>query len=181
MTNPQTTISVTDFASLINSNSNVTIVDVRTKAEIDNEFLEGCLNVPLQDITAATFESAVAHCDTADTIYLLCGSGLRAQKATEQLQGTIANPLVVVSGGIQAMKQAGISLKKGRGNVISLERQVRITAGSLVVLGVILGSLVTPGLYGLSAFVGIGLIFSGVTDTCGMGMIMARMPWNRSA
>ena len=62
---------------------------------------------------------------------------------------------------------------------IWLERQVRIAAGSLVVLGALLGWLVHPAFVGLSAFVGAGLVFAGVTDTCGMGMVLARMPWNR--
>jgi hypothetical protein len=62
---------------------------------------------------------------------------------------------------------------------ISLERQLPITAGSLVLLGIALGALVHPVFYGLSAFVGAGLVFAGVTDTCGMGLLLARMPWNR--
>jgi hypothetical protein len=62
---------------------------------------------------------------------------------------------------------------------MSLERQVRIAAGSLVLLGVALGAFVSQWLYGLSAFVGAGLVFAGLTDTCGMGMLLARMPWNR--
>jgi hypothetical protein len=63
--------------------------------------------------------------------------------------------------------------------VVSLERQVRIAAGSLVLLGVGLGWYVHPGFFGLAAFVGAGLVFAGVTDTCGMGMLLARMPWNQ--
>ncbi len=181
MTKRHKHISATDFADLAEQNDKLTIIDVRTEAEVDNEYFEGCLNLPLQNITAATIESKMANCGDSDTIYLLCGSGIRAQKAAEQLESVIPNPLVIVSGGISAMKQAGIGLKKGHGSVISLERQVRIVAGSLVVLGVVLGSLVTPGFYGLSAFVGAGLVFAGVTDTCGMGMIMSHMPWNRKA
>ena len=68
---------------------------------------------------------------------------------------------------------------RGR-KAISLERQVRIAAGSLVVLGTALGAFVHPGFLALSAFVGAGLVFAGVTDTCGMGMMLARMPWNRA-
>jgi hypothetical protein len=64
---------------------------------------------------------------------------------------------------------------------MSLERQVRITAGSLVLVGVVLGWLVHPYFIGLSAFIGAGLVFAGVTDTCGMGMLLARMPWNTRA
>jgi predicted branched-subunit amino acid permease len=62
--------------------------------------------------------------------------------------------------------------------VISLERQVRIVAGSLVLIGAVLGWLVHPGFYGLAAFVGAGLVFAGITDFCGMGLLLARLPWN---
>jgi len=62
---------------------------------------------------------------------------------------------------------------------ISLERQVRIAAGSLVLLGAVLSLLVHPYFIGLAAFVGAGLVFAGVTDTCGMAMCLARMPWNQ--
>jgi Flp pilus assembly protein TadB len=116
--------------------------------------------------------------DSSQPVYLLCASGQRAAKASEQLQGDLDNQLVIVEGGMNALKELGIDLAKGSGNIISLERQVRIAAGSLVVLGVILGFAVNPGFYGLSAFVGAGLVFAGVTDSCGMGMVLARMPWN---
>ena len=85
---------------------------------------------------------------------------------------------MIVEGGIGALDNAGASLQKGQGTIMSLERQVRIAAGSLVVIGVALGTLVNPWFYGLSGFVGAGLVFAGVTDTCGMGMMLARMPWN---
>jgi hypothetical protein len=63
---------------------------------------------------------------------------------------------------------------------ISLERQVRIAAGSIVLIGTLMGAFVHPAFLGLSAFVGAGLVFAGITDTCGMGMLLARMPWNQS-
>jgi hypothetical protein len=63
--------------------------------------------------------------------------------------------------------------------VISLERQVRIAAGALVLIGAALGAFVSPYWIGLSAFVGAGLVVAGITDTCGMGMLLARMPWNQ--
>jgi rhodanese-related sulfurtransferase len=87
--------------------------------------------------------------------------------------------VVNVEGGTVACAAAGLPVVRGR-KAVSLERQVRIAAGLLVVLGVALGWLVHPALVGLSAFVGAGLVFAGVTDTCGMGMLLARMPWNRS-
>ena len=86
---------------------------------------------------------------------------------------------VNVEGGTLAWEQAGLPVVRGK-KAMSLERQVRIAAGSLVVLGTALGAFVHPGFLGLSAFVGAGLVFAGVTDTCGMGMVLARMPWNRA-
>jgi hypothetical protein len=83
-----------------------------------------------------------------------------------------------VEGGIQAWQANGLSVTRGHSRVIPLERQVRIGAGLLVLLGIALGALVHPACYAISAFVGAGLVFAGVTDWCGMAMILAKMPWN---
>ena len=85
----------------------------------------------------------------------------------------------VVEGGTQAWVAAGLPVVKGKKNSISIERQVRIGAGSLVLIGVILGVFVNPVFLALPAFVGAGLIFAGITDWCGMGLLLARAPWNR--
>ena len=86
--------------------------------------------------------------------------------------------VVNIEGGTMACVEAGLPVVRGK-KAISLERQVRIAAGSLVLLGAAL-SFVHPAFIGLSAFVGAGLVFAGITDTCGMGLILARMPWNQS-
>jgi Protein of unknown function (DUF2892) len=86
--------------------------------------------------------------------------------------------VVNVEGGMLACIEAGLQVVRGK-KAISLERQVRIAAGLLVVLGSLLGWFVHPAFIGLSAFVGAGLLFAGITDTCGMGMLLARMPWNQ--
>jgi rhodanese-related sulfurtransferase len=86
--------------------------------------------------------------------------------------------VINVEGGTRAWDQAGLPVVRGK-KTISLERQVRIAAGSLVLLGAALGYFINPLFIGLSAFVGAGLIFAGVTDTCGMGMMLAKMPWNQ--
>jgi hypothetical protein len=77
-----------------------------------------------------------------------------------------------------ACVEVGLPVVRGK-KTISLERQVRIAAGLLVLIGSLLGWLVHPVFIGLSAFVGAGLVFAGVTDTCGMGLMLARMPWNQ--
>ena len=83
-----------------------------------------------------------------------------------------------MEGGTLAWGDAGLPLERGRISMISLERQVRIAAGSLVLIGLILGYFVTPWFIALSAFVGAGLVFAGITDYCGMGLLLAKLPWN---
>jgi rhodanese-related sulfurtransferase len=112
-------------------------------------------------------------------ICVLCEKGGRAAIAAEHLLKAGCQEIHVVEGGTQGWVAAGlpvVSLGKG---IISIERQVRIGAGSLVLLGIILGFLIHPGFFALSGFVGAGLVFAGITDWCGMGLLLARAPWNR--
>ncbi len=106
---------------------------------------------------------------------------LKFTKKTAQkvLQKQHVGGLCVVEGGLAAYIEAGGETLKGSAH-ISLERQVRITAGSLVLLGVLLSIFVHRGFLILSGFVGAGLIFAGISDLCGMGILLAKMPWNRS-
>ena len=99
--------------------------------------------------------------------------------AADQLKGQINSELYIIEGGMNAVKQSQIPILQTRKQVMSLERQVRIAAGVLVLTGVVLGTWVNPLAYGLSGFVGAGLMFAGITDTCLMGMLIARMPWNK--
>src|SRR5271157_3127554 len=104
--------------------------------------------------------------------------GLRRTHLRKCLQLNRYHNVVNVEGGTLEWERAGLPVVRGK-KTVSLERQVRIAAGSLVVLGTGLGAFVHPGFLALSAFVGAGLVFAGITDTCGMGMLLARMPWNR--
>lgn len=85
----------------------------------------------------------------------------------------------MIDGGTQACVACGLPTEQAQSNVIGIQRQVQISAGSLVLLGVILGTWLHPGWYGLSAFVGAGLTFAGLSNTCAMALLLARMPWNR--
>jgi rhodanese-related sulfurtransferase len=87
----------------------------------------------------------------------------------------------ILEGGIDAWKKAGLPVALDRKAPLPTMRQVQIVAGSLVALGTVLGATVAPAFYALSAFVGIGLVFAGVTGICGMERILALMPWNRPA
>lgn len=157
------------------------MLDVRTPAEYHTLHVEGAVSCPLSDIDVATLYGDLKRrgFGANDTLYLLCQGGKRAQMAAEKLAGESQLNIVVVEGGTQACLPLGVPVREGEKKVISLERQVRIAAGFLVFTGVVLGTLVAAPWYALSGFVGAGLMFAGITDTCMMGMLLARMPWNR--
>ncbi|NVK41627.1 MAG: rhodanese-like domain-containing protein [Oceanospirillaceae bacterium] len=153
-----------------------TVVDVRSGAEYRSERLPNTVHIPLQELPDAG--NRLEPVTPGDTLYLLCQSGKRAASAAQALSQQQHCELVVIEGGLNALKQQGVKLERSKAG-LSLERQVRIAAGALVLLGVLLGSLVHPAGFALSAFVGAGLMFAGITDWCGMALLLARMPWNR--
>lgn len=171
-----TTISPQQLAELC-KNGKIELIDVRTPVEFREVHVELARNVPLDrlDPTAIVQER---NGNKDEPLYLICRSGGRGRQACEKFLAAGFTNIINVEGGTQACVEAGLPVIRGK-KAISLERQVRIAAGSLVLLGVLLGWLVHPALYGLSAFVGAGLVFAGITDTCGMGMLLARMPWNQ--
>ena len=152
----------------------VQIIDVRTPVEFRQVHAVGAKNVPLDQLDA---DAAANSADSSKPIYVICRSGNRSAKACQKLVSTGCDHVVNVDGGMIAWEQAGLPVVRGR-KAVSLERQVRIVAGFLVLLGVMLGFL-HPAFYLLSAFVGAGLMFAGITDTCGMAMLLAKMPWNK--
>jgi rhodanese-related sulfurtransferase len=171
-----TTISPRQLADLCQS-GHVEIIDVRTPAEYRELHAEYARNVPLDRLDpAALMQSRNGSRD--GPLYLICRSGSRGRQACEKFLAAGFTNVVNVEGGTLAWAECGLAVVRGK-KAISLERQVRIAAGSLVLLGALLGWLVHPALVGLSAFVGAGLVFAGVTDTCGMGLLLARMPWNQ--
>jgi rhodanese-related sulfurtransferase len=154
----------------------VELIDVRTPVEFAEVHAQYARNVPLDALQPAELIRDRGPADPP--LYVICRSGSRAKQACEKFQAAGFASVVNVEGGTLAWIEAGLPVLRGK-KMISLERQVRIAAGFLVVLGVVLGWLVHPAFVGLPAFVGAGLIFAGVTDTCGMGLLLARMPWNR--
>lgn len=150
-------------------------VDVRTPMEHRGVHAEG---VMLRSLDVLDPEDIRRLRGDDRPIFLFCKSGGRATKAAEQLTKAGISGCCVVEGGTDAWIAAGLPVVRGKAGM-SLERQVRIAAGSLVLLGVISGYFFHPAGYALSAFVGAGLIFAGITDYCGMGLLLARMPWNR--
>lgn len=172
------TISPRQLFERQTKDSNVRLLDVRTPAEHAEVHVPGVHCMPLDRLDPARLASTDGFSKDAP-IYLLCKGGGRATQAAEKLEKAGFTQCCVVEGGTQAWADAGLPVNRGGGKIMSLERQVRIAAGTLVLTGVILGTWVHPGFYGLSAFVGAGLVFAGITDWCGMGLLLGRMPWNQ--
>jgi rhodanese-related sulfurtransferase len=137
----------------IASGKRVSLIDVRTPAEHGEVHIEGSHLMPLDRLDAGAVRSAASG---AERCVLVCRSGKRAEQAYQKLQAAGCENMEVLDGGVIAWESAGLPVVRGA-KAISLERQVRIAAGMLVLLGVILGAWVHPAFYGLSAFVGAGL------------------------
>jgi rhodanese-related sulfurtransferase len=166
--------SVTGSFKRRSQSIDVVFIDVRTSAEFRSIHAEGAVNLPMQTLELGEITFA-----KEDEIHVICQSGGRSMKVCQKLETAGFTNVVNVEGGTSAWHEAGLPVVEGK-KVMSLERQVRIAAGSLVVIGAVVGQFLHPAGFGLSAFVGAGLVFAGVTDTCGMGMMIARMPWNRA-
>jgi rhodanese-related sulfurtransferase len=150
------------------------LLDVRLPAEFEEIHIPGSVLHPLSDLDPAAVRKLA---EGKKSCVVVCRSGNRARQAAAKLESAGVPNLAILDGGVLAWESAGLEVKRGR-KTISLERQVRIGAGSMVLAGVVLGFLVNPAFFFLSGFVGCGLIFAGVTDWCGMGLLLARMPWN---
>jgi rhodanese-related sulfurtransferase len=159
---------------LSQNKSSALLLDVRTPAEFEEVHIEGAILKPLHELNP---EEIKTLSEGKSACYIICRSGGRARQAAETLAQNGLTALKVLDGGVSGWEKAGFPVARGK-KTISLERQVRIAAGALVVTGSALGYFVNPAWIGLSAFIGAGLVFAGVTDTCGMAMVLARMPWN---
>ena len=168
-------VSVHEVNELLDSGGECQVIDVREFSEFNSERIADAQLMPLSN-----FEKHAEEIDHSKPVYLMCRSGNRAKQAAERLMKKGFTDIHVVEGGMAAWAGADLPIVKGESKVWSLERQVRFAAGVFVLTGVLLGSLVTPYLYLLSAFIGAGLAFSAATDTCAMGMMLARMPWNKA-
>lgn len=148
-----------------------TLIDVRTPAEFREVHAEGAENVPLDSLDPAAFA------DRPGPLLAICKSGSRSGQAVETLRSKGVRA-VSVDGGTQGWEAADLPVVRGK-KTMSLERQVRIAAGGLALLGALLALSVHPYFAGLPAFIGAGLVYAGLSDTCGMSLVLRRMPWNR--
>jgi len=161
--------------SEVSTKSTIDLIDVRTSAEFEEVHSTLAVSLPLDQLTAERVQSMRR---SQGPLYLICRSGGRGKQGCEKLIAAGLTDVVNVTGGTQGWERAGLPVARGR-PMMSLERQVRIAAGSLVLIGTLLGLFVDPLFLVLSGFIGAGLVFAGITDTCGMGMMLAKMPWNQ--
>jgi rhodanese-related sulfurtransferase len=154
--------------------SEAVIIDVRTPSEYRSEHIDGASNVPLSEI-----DRHVENLRRYKHVYVHCASGNRSIQACEKLNSLGLDNLVNVAGGINAWKDAGFPIYKDKSAPLPIMQQVQVAAGSLVLVGVLMSLIVNPLWVLLSGFVGAGLTFAGFSGTCTMGLILARMPWNR--
>ncbi|MBA4187638.1 MAG: sulfurtransferase [Planctomycetaceae bacterium] len=173
------TITPRQLAELCNAGKKPELIDVRTPVEFQEVHVDIARNVPLDRLNPAAIVQARSSSND-EPLYVLCRSGSRGQQACEKFLKAGYSNVINVEGGTLACIEAGLPVVRGK-KIMSLERQVRIAAGSLVLLGAVLGWFVDPAFIGLTALVGAGLAFSGVTNSCAMGMLLARMPWNSCA
>ena len=155
------------------------IIDVRTPAEVEKNFFPGAVNIPVNELTIEKVKAVIEKRQSLNThIYLLCQSGKRAETAASILADLSDVIPVIISGGMNSINETAKSDTSVK-NVMSIERQVRITAGAIVAASVAGGVFISSVFFALAAFVGLGLMFSGITNTCGMGLILLKAPWNK--
>jgi rhodanese-related sulfurtransferase len=156
------------------------ILDVRTAAEYRAGHIPGAQLYPVEELRPNEVTRHFKHADPGrqEPLYITCWSGARARQAAERLELAGFTNLALVEGGTQGWEQSGLPVRRC-GSAISLERQVQIAIGSLLIVKVVLGFSVHALFFALAAVIGAGLIVAGVTRWCGMAQLIARMPWNR--
>lgn len=149
------------------------LIDIREPDEYAREHIPQARLHP-----AGALRKGAIQASSAPVIFH-CKSGGRTQSQAARLASTVTCEAYILEGGLEAWKRAGLPIETDRGQPLELRRQVQLVAGSAIVLGVVLGALVSPWLYLVPAFVGAGLIIAGATDTCGLAHVLRLMPWNR--
>jgi rhodanese-related sulfurtransferase len=169
-------LSPVHLAEALPSHPGARLLDVRTPGEYEAAHIPGSYNVPVDTLT----EHAREIRTVVEPVVLVCQSGQRARRAEGALRASGMTNVHVLDGGVNAWVAAGQPVVRGPAR-LSLERQVRIVAGALAAAGGVLALVASPLFALLPAFVGGGLVFAGVTDTCGMALLLAKLPYNRPA
>lgn len=173
------TITAKEATKLIQE-GNAVIIDVREADEFKTEHIANALSVPLSSLEKGV---EMLNLPEDKTVIFQCLKGSRGQMAYERIQnlGTYKNTILNVEGGIEAWKEQGLPVIQANAasSTISLFRQIQITVGFLLILCVLLGFGGAPVAFIVTGLLGCGLLFAGLTGWCGLGMVLARMPWNK--
>jgi rhodanese-related sulfurtransferase len=151
------------------------LVDIREADEFARRHVKGALSRPL-----SSFEAADLKIEPGKEVVFTCRSGMLTGANCDRLARSVNGAAFVLEGGVDGWAAEGLPVEENRKAPLEIMRQVQIAAGSLVLAGVVLGFAVNPAFFGLSAFVGAGLAFAGITGFCGMARLLAIMPWNRT-
>lgn len=172
------TITPQELKELLANGQPIQLIDVRTPAEYTEVHVQGARLVPLDKFDP---QKVLTECNgsSQEPIYVICRSGNRAKTAGKKLRSAGHTNVVLVEGGTLACEQAGLPIVRGKRIALSIERQTRIAIGIGVLAFTLLGYFVHPAFLLGSAFFGAGLIFAGITDWCGMALLIARLPWNQ--
>src|SRR5699024_6635734 len=169
------TVAPAELTRRLSEDPELMIVDVRTPGEFDTTHIRGSYNVPLDLLTEHTADLAERM---HDHVVLVCQSVARASAARSGGHVGGFHPGEVLEGGIAAEREAGGTVV-GRGSRWAMDRQVRMPAGALVLLGTLAGQLIHPRLGLFAGAIGAGLTYSALSDSCAMASVLSRMPWNR--
>ncbi len=152
-----------------------TLVDLREPDEYAREHIEAAVSMPLSSL-----DKAAAHLSTVKKVVFHCKSGMRTDANCARIETYVNDQGYILAGGLDAWKSSGLPTKTDASAPLEINRQVQITAGLLILAGALLGYFVNPAFIGISAFVGAGLLFAGLSGWCGMANLLAVMPWNKA-
>ncbi len=175
LSSPTQVVDVSSVRRLLQEDPAIRILDVRTGGEFESAHIPGAYNVPLDTLG----EHAREFANTDATVVLVCQSGARAAQAQTKLEGHGKVGMLLLDGGMSAWQAAGGELKHGESTTWAMDRQVRFLAGSLSLIG-ILGSIFVPKSKWLAGGVASGLVFSALSNTCAMGNMLAKLPYNKT-
>lgn len=149
-------------------------IDIRNKDEYAQKHIAQAINVPIDQ-----FGASVLPLQGAKAVIYHCKTGHRTQMNIQKIEANTSCPGYIMEGGLDAWEKANLPVQYDKSQPISLQRQVQIVAGSLILVGVVLGAALTPLFYLLSGVIGAGLLFAGISGTCGLAYLFMKMPWNR--
>ena len=172
------TISPAELNQKVKEGNNVNLIDVRTEVEFQEVHSKYAKNIPLDRLKPdKVMEELNGNSD--EPVYFICKSGSRAGSACDKFTKAGYDNVVNVEGGTESWVQQDLPVVRGKKVRIPLDAQVRLVIGIFVLFGSIMTWLGYTGFVFLTMFFGAGLVFSGITNFCGMALLLGKMPWNQ--